>query len=199
MTRRQLRLMKGLWVGIVEGQFRFMHQRCSRALRAVASRLFGARPTQTIRSSRSSLVLIRWLPGQYVYILTPMEWLNYHHLYYFWLVAREGSIARAAERMRLSHPTISKQLSQLESALEGKLFDRVGRTLVLTDLGRTVLGYADGNLRCRARIAGGGASWVRWPAPVVESWVGSGAAKADCSSAASARVPASGARARHLP
>ncbi len=72
-----------------------------------------------------------------------MEWLNYHHLYYFWLVAREGSIARAAERMRLSHPTISKQLSQLESALEGKLFDRVGRTLVLTNLGHTVLGYAD--------------------------------------------------------
>ncbi len=72
-----------------------------------------------------------------------MEWLNYHHLYYFWLVAREGSITRAAERMRLSHPTISKQLSQLESALEGKLFDRVGRTLVLTDLGHTVLGYAD--------------------------------------------------------
>ena len=72
-----------------------------------------------------------------------MEWLNYHHLYYFWLVAREGSIARAAKRMRLSHPTISKQLSQLESALEGKLFDRVGRTLVLTELGHTVLGYAD--------------------------------------------------------
>lgn len=72
-----------------------------------------------------------------------MEWLNYHHLYYFWLVAREGSIARAAARMRLSHPTISKQLSQLESFFEGKLFDRVGRTLVLTDLGHTVLGYAD--------------------------------------------------------
>ena len=72
-----------------------------------------------------------------------MDWLNYHHLYYFWLVAREGSIARAAERMRLSHPTISKQLSQLESFFEGKLFDRVGRTLVLTDLGHTVFGYAD--------------------------------------------------------
>ena len=72
-----------------------------------------------------------------------MDWLNYHHLYYFWLVAREGSIARAAERMRLTHPTVSKQLSQLESFFKGKLFDRVGRNLVLTELGHTVFQYAD--------------------------------------------------------
>ena len=72
-----------------------------------------------------------------------MEWLNYHHLYYFWLVAREGSIARAAERVRLTHPTISKQLSQLESSFKAKLFDRAGRTLVLTELGHTVFQYAD--------------------------------------------------------
>ena len=72
-----------------------------------------------------------------------MDWLNYHHLYYFWLVAREGSIARAAERMRLTHPTISKQLSQLESSFEDKLFERVGRKLVLTEFGQTVFRYAD--------------------------------------------------------
>ena len=72
-----------------------------------------------------------------------MDWLNYHHLYYFWLVAREGSIARAAERMRLTHPTISKQLSQLESFFDDKLFARVGRTLVLTEFGHTVFRYAD--------------------------------------------------------
>ena len=72
-----------------------------------------------------------------------MDWLNYHHLYYFWLVAREGSIARAAKQMRLTHPTISKQLSQLESHLGDNLFDRTGRRLVLTDFGQTVFRYAD--------------------------------------------------------
>ena len=72
-----------------------------------------------------------------------MNWLNYHHLYYFWLVAREGSIARAAEQLHLAHPTISKQLHQLESSFEDKLFDRVGRNLVLTEFGQTVFRYAE--------------------------------------------------------
>lgn len=72
-----------------------------------------------------------------------MDWLNYHHLYYFWLVAREGSIARAAEQLRLAHPTISKQLHQLESSFEDKLFDHVGRNLVLTEFGETVFRYAE--------------------------------------------------------
>ena len=72
-----------------------------------------------------------------------MNWLNYNHLYYFWLVAREGSIARAAEQLHLAHPTISKQLHQLESSFEDKLFDRVGRNLVLTEFGQTVFRYAE--------------------------------------------------------
>ena len=72
-----------------------------------------------------------------------MDWLNYHHLYYFWLVAREGSIARAAKQLQLAHPTISKQLRQLESSFEDKLFERVGRNLVLTDFGQTVYRYAE--------------------------------------------------------
>ena len=72
-----------------------------------------------------------------------MDWLNYHHLYYFWLVAREGSIARAAEQLHLAHPTISKQLHQLEASFEDKLFDRVGRNLVLTEFGQTVYRYAE--------------------------------------------------------
>jgi LysR family transcriptional regulator, transcriptional activator of nhaA len=72
-----------------------------------------------------------------------MEWLNYHHLYYFWTVARAGSIARAGEELRLSQPTISNQLKALESALGQKLFERQGRRLVLTDVGRTALRYAD--------------------------------------------------------
>jgi LysR family transcriptional activator of nhaA len=72
-----------------------------------------------------------------------MDWLNYHHLYYFWLVAREGSIARAAELLQLAHPTISKQLHQLESSFKNKLFDRVGRNLVLTEFGQIVFRYAE--------------------------------------------------------
>jgi len=72
-----------------------------------------------------------------------MEWLNYHHLLYFWTVARNGSIARAAEELRLSQPTISNQLKTLEASLGVKLLERQGRRLVLTDVGRTVLRYAD--------------------------------------------------------
>ncbi len=72
-----------------------------------------------------------------------MEWLNYHHLFYFWMVARAGSIARASREMRLSQPAISNQLKTLEGALGHKLFERRGRRLVLTEVGRTALRYAD--------------------------------------------------------
>lgn len=70
-------------------------------------------------------------------------WLNYHHLHYFWVVAREGSIVRACEVLHLSQPTISSQLQQLERSLGGELFERKGRGLALTDLGRTIQHYAD--------------------------------------------------------
>jgi LysR family transcriptional activator of nhaA len=72
-----------------------------------------------------------------------MDWLNYHHLFYFWTVARAGSIARASEELRLAQPTISNQLKTLETSLGVKLLERQGRRLVLTDVGRTVLRYAD--------------------------------------------------------
>ncbi len=72
-----------------------------------------------------------------------MEWLNYHHLFYFWVVARNGSIARAAGELRLSQPTISNQLKSLEASLGHPLLARRGRGLVLTDVGRTVQRYAD--------------------------------------------------------
>jgi len=72
-----------------------------------------------------------------------VDWLNYHHLHYFWTVAREGSIARASEKLRLAQPTISAQIRTLEDALGESLFERRGRGLVLTDVGRVVLGYAD--------------------------------------------------------
>lgn len=72
-----------------------------------------------------------------------MEWLNYQHLLYFWAVARYGSIVRAGEELRLAQPTISGQIRRLEEVLGVKLFERVGRKLVLTDVGRTVFRYAD--------------------------------------------------------
>jgi LysR family transcriptional activator of nhaA len=72
-----------------------------------------------------------------------MDWFNYHHLYYFYMVAREGSIAQAAEQLHLTHPTISKQLRQLEASFGNKLFDRIGRNLVLTDFGQKVFRYAE--------------------------------------------------------
>lgn len=72
-----------------------------------------------------------------------MEWLNYHHLLYFWVVAKEGSIARACEVLYLAQPTISGQIRALEEALGEKLFSRSGRSLVMTETGQVVFRYAD--------------------------------------------------------
>jgi LysR family transcriptional activator of nhaA len=72
-----------------------------------------------------------------------VEWLNYHHLLYFWTVAKEGGIARASEKLRLTQATISVQISAFERALGEKLFNRVGRRLVLTETGRVAFRYAD--------------------------------------------------------
>jgi len=72
-----------------------------------------------------------------------MEWLNYHHLLYFWTVVREGGVSAASKRLRLAQPTVSEQLKALEEALGEKLFDRVGRRLELTEAGRVVYRYAD--------------------------------------------------------
>ena len=72
-----------------------------------------------------------------------MDWLNYHHLYYFWVVAKEGSVTAASARLLLSQPTVSAQLRQLERSLGAKLFTKRGRNLVLTDAGRMVYHRAD--------------------------------------------------------
>jgi LysR family transcriptional regulator, transcriptional activator of nhaA len=69
--------------------------------------------------------------------------LNYHHLFYFWAVAKEGSLRRASEVLHVSQPSISAQLKQLEEFLEAPLFTRTTRRLVLTDTGQTVLEYAE--------------------------------------------------------
>lgn len=75
--------------------------------------------------------------------MVPVEWLNFHHLRYFWTVARKGGVRKAAEELHVSQPSISAQLGLLEEALGEKLFKRSGRNLVLTEMGHLVLTYAD--------------------------------------------------------
>jgi LysR family transcriptional activator of nhaA len=73
----------------------------------------------------------------------PFSRLNYRHLYYFWMVAKEGHLTRVAEQMHLSQSALSMQIRQLEEQLGYALFLREGRTLKLTELGHVVLDYAD--------------------------------------------------------
>ena len=69
--------------------------------------------------------------------------LNFRHLHYFWVVAKEGSVTRAAERLGLAIQTVSAQLSLLEQSVGKALFKPQGRRLVLTEAGQTALRYAD--------------------------------------------------------
>jgi LysR family transcriptional regulator, transcriptional activator of nhaA len=69
--------------------------------------------------------------------------INYKHLHYFWVVAKQGGIARASERLHLTPQTISGQINLLEEHLGESLFNKVGRNLELTETGRMVLSYAD--------------------------------------------------------
>lgn len=72
-----------------------------------------------------------------------MEWLNYHHLRYFWTVATTGSLRKASEKLRVSQPSISAQIRALQQSLDEELFQRRGRNLVLTEMGHLVFGYAE--------------------------------------------------------
>jgi LysR family transcriptional activator of nhaA len=72
-----------------------------------------------------------------------MESLNYHHLYYFSVIAREGGLAAAARKLHLTHSTLSAQLRALEEHFGAKLFERRGKRLVLTPFGRDAASYAD--------------------------------------------------------
>lgn len=72
-----------------------------------------------------------------------MTWLNYHHLYYFWITANEGSISNASRKLRVGQPTISTQIKTLEESLNHNLFDRRSRGLHLTETGKVVLDYAN--------------------------------------------------------
>jgi LysR family transcriptional activator of nhaA len=71
------------------------------------------------------------------------QWLNYHHLRHFWMIARHRSVTRAAEKLKISQSTLSEQLAELEDWLGQPLFDRRGRELHLTDAGRVALEHAE--------------------------------------------------------
>jgi len=79
--------------------------------------------------------------------MSDLEKLNLRHLYYFWVIAREGAIVRAAEHLGLTPQTLSGQLAALESEFGNALFRRANRALQLTDFGQTVFGYADDMFR----------------------------------------------------
>lgn len=72
-----------------------------------------------------------------------MRWLNYQHFFYFWRVAKTGSVTEACRELRLAQPTVSAQLKVLEETLGEQLFTREGRKLKLTDVGRLAYRYAD--------------------------------------------------------
>lgn len=82
-----------------------------------------------------------------------MRHLNYSHLQYFWTVAREGSVAKAAEALSLTPQTISGQLKLLDESVGQPLFNRVGRRLVLSEMGRVVFEYAEEIFTVGAELA----------------------------------------------
>ena len=82
-----------------------------------------------------------------------MRHLNYSHLQYFWTVAREGSIVQASKVLHLTPQTISGQLKLLDDAVGEPLFNKVGRRLVLSDMGRVVFEYADEIFSVGAELA----------------------------------------------
>ena len=72
-----------------------------------------------------------------------MEWINYHHLLYFWAVARHGSITKASKELHLAQSTVSGQIRTLEENLDEELLTKSGRNVVLTEVGEVVYRYAD--------------------------------------------------------
>jgi len=74
-------------------------------------------------------------------------WINYHHLFYFKTIAEEGTVSRAAEKLKVGQPTLSAQLKQFESVLGVQLFERQHKKLVLTEQGKVALDYAKGIFR----------------------------------------------------
>lgn len=80
--------------------------------------------------------------GRFVYDHSVNPWINYHHLFYFKTIAEEGSVSKAAVKLRLGQPTLSAQLKQFEETLDVPLFERRHKKLILTEQGKVALDYA---------------------------------------------------------
>lgn len=80
------------------------------------------------------------------------DWLNYQHLFYFWVIAREGGLSPAAKSLRVTHSTLSVQLRALEDFLGSPLFDRTGRRLVLTPFGAEMAAHSAEIFRLGAEL-----------------------------------------------
>lgn len=72
-----------------------------------------------------------------------MSRINYHHLHYFWSVAKTGNLTLTAQQLHVSQSALSMQIKQLEDVINMRLFDRLGRTMVLTEAGRIIFAYAN--------------------------------------------------------
>ena len=90
-----------------------------------------------------------WVEGNFFLLVSCsnenilMEWLNYHHLFYFWLTVKTGTVSAAAESLHLARPTVAAQIKELEKSVGQKLFEKQGRGLVLTEFGQQVHQYAE--------------------------------------------------------
>jgi LysR family transcriptional activator of nhaA len=80
------------------------------------------------------------------------QWINYHHLFYFKTIAEEGTVSKAAEKLRLGQPTLSAQLKQFEETLGVQLFERNHKKLVLTEQGKVALDYSKNIFRIGAEM-----------------------------------------------
>ena len=72
-----------------------------------------------------------------------MDWINYHHLFYFWMVAKTGTVSAAAKKLHLARPTVTAQVRELEKSVGQKLLRQQGRGLVLTEFGQQIFAYAE--------------------------------------------------------
>ncbi|MCM0606518.1 MAG: LysR family transcriptional regulator [Xanthomonadaceae bacterium] len=72
-----------------------------------------------------------------------MDWINYHHLFYFWMIVKEGSVTGASKKLRLSQSTLSEQLKILEQRIGEPLFDRVKKNLILNQTGSITFEYCE--------------------------------------------------------
>ena len=123
----------------------------SRALCQTGSAVTGDNGVSILESRGGTTLLVRERSVQYIVQhnsffkneRSSMSRLNFHHLRYFWAVAKEGNLTRAAGQLHVSQSALSAQIKELETQLGQALFQRTGRTLALTEAGQLAFAYAE--------------------------------------------------------